>query len=228
VIECRIELPLWRLHFVLLRDVGGGDETRIDSVLRTQTAATRAYHGGTAPADDPAVRAVRRACRACGTDPTRYRPAYEALVRRLLRGEDMPRILPLVDVNNAISLALRLPCCVGDLASITPPLVLRRGQEHDRFASLRGDFAGAGKPVLVDVRGVLGTPMVDAERVSVGSGTREALFWAWVPVAHEVEPSAIIEEILSSTGVARAAGAAWVEPPERRDGESAAGPDGSG
>jgi DNA/RNA-binding domain of Phe-tRNA-synthetase-like protein len=227
VIECRIELPLWRLYFVLLRDAGGGDDTCIDSVLRAQAAATRAHFAGKAPADDPSVRAVRRACRACGADPTRYRPAYEALVRRLLKGEDMPRILPLVDVNNAISLALRVPCCVADLASIAPPLTLRRGGEEDWFASLRGDFPGAGKPVLVDTRGVLGTPMVDAERVRVRPGTREALFWAWVPAACELEPGAIVEEILSSTGVARAAEAAWVRAPGRRGDGSATGP-GSG
>ena len=37
---------------------------------------------------DPVVAAVRRLFRAAGTDPTRYRPSSEALLRRLTRGEE--------------------------------------------------------------------------------------------------------------------------------------------
>ena len=50
-----------------------------------------------------AIVATREAYRACGKDPSRYRPSAEALRRRLLRGLDLYRIDTLVDLVNLVS-----------------------------------------------------------------------------------------------------------------------------
>ncbi|NIR41717.1 MAG: hypothetical protein GWN07_38370, partial [Actinobacteria bacterium] len=56
--------------------------------------------------DDATISEVRRLFRAVGCDPTRYRPSSEALLRRL-RGDGVPSTgVPVVDVNNLLSMRL--------------------------------------------------------------------------------------------------------------------------
>ena len=62
------------------------------------------------------ISAWRRAYAQMGLKPTQYRSAAEALLRRFRRGEELPRLHPLVDLCNAISLAFALPVAVFDLA----------------------------------------------------------------------------------------------------------------
>ncbi len=73
------------------------------------------------------VAALRTLFRAAGCDPTRYRPASEALLRRLVKGGELPEISPLVDLNNCLSAELAVPCCVMVEDSFGAPLVWRSG-----------------------------------------------------------------------------------------------------
>ena len=130
---------------------------------------------------EPVVNAVRRLFRAAGTDPTRYRPSSEALLRRVLRGEELPAIQPLVDLNNCLSVALAVPSCVMAAGSVGGRVRLRRGEPGERLDSLRGDFDLAGKVLLEDERGPFGTPITDSRRVAVGAGTTEAWLVAYLP-----------------------------------------------
>src|SRR5882762_10458513 len=52
---------------------------------------------------------ARALYRRFGVDPTRVRPSSEALLRRLKKGEPLPRINSLVDVANAMSVQLQVP-----------------------------------------------------------------------------------------------------------------------
>jgi DNA/RNA-binding domain of Phe-tRNA-synthetase-like protein len=63
-------------------------------------------------AESPTVAAMRALFRRAGCDPTRYRPSSEALLRRVLKGDSLPAIHPLVDLNNCLSVQLAIPCCV--------------------------------------------------------------------------------------------------------------------
>ena len=134
-------------------------------------------------AEVPVVAAMRRLFRDAGTDPTRYRPSSEALLRRVLKGEELPAIHPLVDVNNALSLALAVPCCVMAEGSVTGEMTLRRGEAGERMTSLRGPFDLEGKPLLADGEGPFGTPITDSHRVAVQPATRRALLVAYLPAA---------------------------------------------
>lgn len=51
-------------------------------------------------------------------DPTKQRPAQEALLRRVLRGESLPRINPVVDAGNAISIKYIVPIGLYDISKI--------------------------------------------------------------------------------------------------------------
>src|SRR5260370_12782512 len=86
--------------------------------------------------EDATVAAVRALFRAAGCDPTRYRPSSEALLRRVLKGEDLPAIQPLVDLNNCLSIDLAVPCSVAAEGSLAPPVCLRAGQPGAALASL--------------------------------------------------------------------------------------------
>jgi DNA/RNA-binding domain of Phe-tRNA-synthetase-like protein len=90
------------------------------------------------------VSAWRRAYTQMGFKPTQYRSAAEALLRRFRREGDLPRLHPLVDLCNGVSLAYALPVAVLDLAEVDSHLEVRHavgGEEHTGFS---------GEPELVE------------------------------------------------------------------------------
>ncbi len=132
-------------------------------------------------AEHPTAATVRSLFRQAGCDPTRYRPSSEALLRRVLKGEELPEIHPLVDLNNCFSVELVVPACVIDVAAARPPFVLRAGVAGERMLSMRGDFDLGGKPLLADETGPFGTPITDSERVKVRPTTTDAWLVAYLP-----------------------------------------------
>lgn len=145
--------------------------------------------------EDPTVAGLRRLYRSAGCDPTRYRPSSEALLRRLLKGEPMPAILPLVDFNNCLSASLAVPVCVMDAARLAPPFTFRAGREGESMISLRGPFNLGGKPLLVDREGPVDTPITGGERVKVGPDTGRTWLVAYMPsgvVAPEQAQDALV------------------------------------
>jgi DNA/RNA-binding domain of Phe-tRNA-synthetase-like protein len=124
---------------------------------------------------------MRKLFRAAGCDPTRYRPASEALLRRLVKGAELPAIHPLVDVNNCLSAELAVPCCVMKEGSLGTSLVFRPGTAGESYESLRGPFNAEAKPLLVDEIGPIDTPITGSERVKVQSGTESAWLVAYLP-----------------------------------------------
>ena len=48
--------------------------------------------------EQPGIAATRRVYKACGKDPSRYRPASEQLIRRMLQGKELYQIDTLVDL----------------------------------------------------------------------------------------------------------------------------------
>lgn len=174
------ELPGWVLWWAELACRDGGDDL-LASLRARVVARARASHRIETLADHPTVTAVRRLFRQAGCDPTRYRPSSEALLRRVLKGEELPAIHPLVDLNNCLSIELVVPACVMAAGSVAPPVTLRAGRAGESMASLRGPFDLAGKPLLADQRGPFGTPITDSERVRIDAGTRRAVLVAYLP-----------------------------------------------
>lgn len=178
--DVHLELDGWELFWAHLElSPTAGDAAR---ELLAQTAARARERLELATlSKHPTVQAVRRLFRAAGCDPTRYRPSSEALLRRVLKGDELPAIHPLVDLNNALSVELAVPSCVMAEGSITPPVVLRAGRAGETYLSLRGPFNLEGKPLLADVEGPFGTPISDSERVRVSAETRRAWLVAYLP-----------------------------------------------
>ena len=131
----------------------------------------------------PVVFALRRLFRTAGCDPTRYRPSSEALLRRALKGGELPEIHPFVDVCNVFSMRLAVPCCVMAAGSFEPPFRLRRGRPGETYPSLRGVLKLDGKPLLVDARGPCDTPISGSQRVKVREETTKCTLVAYLPAA---------------------------------------------
>src|SRR5438046_1172232 len=72
----------------------------------------------------PQVETVRKAYKALGKDPARYRGSAEALLRRIVAGKGFPQINVVVDVINLVSVESRLPVGLYDLAHVV------RSEEH--------------------------------------------------------------------------------------------------
>src|SRR5690606_22488814 len=107
-------------------------DPKLDAPLAAAEAAVRANP----PADSAAVRARYRRV---GIDPTKTRPSSEALLRRVRKGDRLPRINTLVDVSNWCSLEFQLPYGLYDRAALDPPIELRLGQEGESYAGIRKD-----------------------------------------------------------------------------------------
>ncbi len=176
------ELEGWALFWALLEPREPDLEALM--ALRVQTAErVRDRFRSETLATEPAVAELRRLFRAAGTDPTRYRPSSEALLRRLLRENELPAIHPLVDLNNCLSAELPAPCCVMDERALTPPFLLRSGAEGESYQSLKGPFRLEGRPLLVDAQGPCDAPISGSERVKVGEATERAWLVAYLPAA---------------------------------------------
>lgn len=125
----------------------------------------------------PAIVSTRDAYRACGKDPSRYRPSAEALRRRLLRGLELYRIDTLVDLINLVS--LRTGYSIGGFDAdkiVGTDLCLGIGREGEPFEGIgRGPLNIECMPVIRDAEGGIGTPTSDHERTKMDINTMHIL-----------------------------------------------------
>lgn len=203
----RVELPGWLLAWARLETTGDANARAALAARRERIAASFRASDTERLAQEPVVAALRRLFRAAGTDPTRYRPSSEALLRRLAKGADLPEIHPLVDLNNQLSIELRVPACILAEGSFRFPVTLRAGRAGESLDSMRGPLDLEGKPLLEDADGPFGTPITDGHRVKVRDDTTAAWLVAYLPeqLIPESRARALLEEILAEAPVARLA-----------------------
>lgn len=118
-----------------------GIDARIDAGARLEPYFERARQrlAGGVESDLPAVAAWRRAYARMGMKPTQYRSAAEALLRRFRREGELPRLHPLVDLCNAVSLAFALPVAVIDLQGINGYIEVRHADGDEQYLSFGGE-----------------------------------------------------------------------------------------
>lgn len=123
------------------------------------------------------IAATRRVYRACGKDPSRYRPASEALIRRMLQGKSLYQIDTLVDLINLASIAFGYSIGGFDADKfVGNTLTLGVGREGEPYEGIgRGMINIAGLPVYRDAQGGVGTPTSDNERTKIDINTRHLL-----------------------------------------------------
>ncbi len=121
----------------------------------------------------PGIAATRSVYKACGKDPSRYRPASEQLIRRMLQGKELYQIDTLVDLVNLASIAFGYSIGGFDADKfIGDTLTLGVGREGEPYEGIgRGIINIAGLPVYRDAVGGVGTPTSDHERTKMTLST---------------------------------------------------------
>jgi DNA/RNA-binding domain of Phe-tRNA-synthetase-like protein len=122
--------------------------------------------------------------KAVGLDPTKVRPSSEALLRRVRRGERLPRINSAVDVVNWCSMESQLPFGLYDADRIRGEVTLRLGRDDEAYAGIRKDLVHvAGRLTLADDEGAFGNPTSDSARTMVTPGASRLLVVIFAPAA---------------------------------------------
>jgi DNA/RNA-binding domain of Phe-tRNA-synthetase-like protein len=106
--------------------------------LRSWEEATRTAADHQNPQSHPRVAPWREAMTAMGVSGRKFPSSIEALLRRAFKGGEPPRINPLVDFYNAISLRHVVPAGGFDLEDIDGALELRLTRQEDTFQPLDG------------------------------------------------------------------------------------------
>jgi DNA/RNA-binding domain of Phe-tRNA-synthetase-like protein len=94
--------------------------------------------------DHPTFRAYRDFFWRIGIDPTKIRPAAEALIRRILAGKTLPCINTLVDAYNLASIKSRIALATFDADKLEGNLLMRFAQEGEQFYGI-----GMEKPLIL-------------------------------------------------------------------------------
>lgn len=129
--------------------------------------------------DVPIFRAYRDFFWRIGIDPTKNRPAAEALIRRILAGKPLPTINTLVDAYNLASIKSCIALGAFDIEKLSGDLVLRFAQKEEKFLGI-----GMSEPielkgnelVVSDAEKLIAIyPYRDADETKVTLATKDVL-----------------------------------------------------
>jgi DNA/RNA-binding domain of Phe-tRNA-synthetase-like protein len=112
--------------------------------------------GDTPLSELPTLAAWRRVFRGFGVDPTQYRSAAEALLRRLTKQGALPAIDRLVDLANLVSIRHALPVAVFDQRAVIGGTTVRLARGEEGWADLGASEASQPEPgevIFVDDAG---------------------------------------------------------------------------
>jgi len=168
--------PDCRIGFIVINNVGivGSSPSLSLEFLKLQNEVAKIYNieGLT---QLPPIMAVRSMYKKLDFDPSRYRPASEALVRRVLQKKGVYYVNSAVDASNYCSLKFLMPFGLYDLDKIEGDIVYRRAHEGS-YTNISGhQISTEGKPFLADNLGVFGNPTSDSQRTAVSLSTRNLL-----------------------------------------------------
>lgn len=97
--------------------------------------------------------AWRSAFRTFGIDPTKYRSAAEALLRRLTKKGDIPNISTIVDICNLVSIRYALPLAAFDARAVSGAITVRYASGTETFIphdQAEGEHPDPGEVIFSD------------------------------------------------------------------------------
>lgn len=160
-------------------------------------ARMRARYASRLPGDIPGVAENRSMFHRLGVDPTKTRPSSEALLRRVLKGQDLPSIHPIVDVCNLASLEHQFSLGLYDRATLRGPVFARLGRKGEGYDGIRKARVNLeGRPLLADDEGAFGAPTSDSARTQVTDATNALLVIVYRPLGRPGEDlSTMLERV---------------------------------
>ncbi len=124
----------------------------------------------------PKLKETRDGYKKLGKDPSHTRPACEALLRRIVKGNKLYRLGDAIDIGNILSVLTNRSVCVVDLDKIVGDVNIRIGSSSEEYFGInRGHINIGNLPVYEDSIGPFGTPTSDTERTMVQDNTLRIL-----------------------------------------------------
>jgi DNA/RNA-binding domain of Phe-tRNA-synthetase-like protein len=152
--------PIWRDFPALVPAVLYADGITDDAPVgpaadRFAAIAKSRLAAVAAESELPEIQAWRRAFAQMGLKSTQYRCASESLLRRFRKEGSLPRLHPLVDLCNAVSLAFAVPVAVLDASAIAGPLEVRYATGDESYLTFAGEIERppAGEVIFADQAG---------------------------------------------------------------------------
>jgi len=129
--------------------------------------------------DVPIFRAYRDFFWRVGIDPTKIRPAAEALIRRILAGHSLPEINTLVDAYNLASIRTGVALAAFDQGKLRGQLLMRQALASEQFLGIGMNkmmSLNGGEVVVADDEKVIAVyPYRDADTTKVGETTTDVV-----------------------------------------------------
>ena len=124
----------------------------------------------------PKLKQTRDGYKKMGKDPSHTRPACEALLRRVVKGNNLYRLGDVNDLGNILSIDPLRSVCVVDKEWLVYDVVIRLGTKEDIYEGInRGLINVTNIPVYTDEIGPFGCPTSDTLRTCVTSSTKSIL-----------------------------------------------------
>ncbi len=125
---------------ILAQDVTNGPTPEsLQATYHAEQQAVLQRIGQTPLSQIPSLAAWRGVFRSFGIDPTQYRSAAEALLRRLTKKGDIPSINTLVDIGNLVSIRYALPVAVFDTQTLQGAVTVHFANGTERYTTLGQD-----------------------------------------------------------------------------------------
>src|SRR6266571_8184986 len=122
---------------MLVRDVTNGPTpASLLAAYQAEQQARLQRIGSTPLSQVETLAAWRSAFREFGVEPTQYRSAAEALLRRLTKKGDIPSINTLVDIGNLVSIRYALPVAVFDTRTLLGTVTVHFADGTERYTTL--------------------------------------------------------------------------------------------
>jgi DNA/RNA-binding domain of Phe-tRNA-synthetase-like protein len=124
----------------------------------------------------PKLKQTRDGYKKMAKDPSHTRPACEALLRRVVKGNNLYRLGDVIDLGNILSIETLRSVCVVDKERLVNDVVIRLGTKEDIYEGInRGLINVTNIPVYTDEIGPFGCPTSDTLRTCVTSSTKSIL-----------------------------------------------------
>jgi DNA/RNA-binding domain of Phe-tRNA-synthetase-like protein len=152
---------------------------------------------------NPVAQAYRKFYWSIGLDPTKIRPAGEALRRRVLNGGRLPKINSVVDAGNYVSAKTLVPIGLYDTLTLSGSLMLKHSEGGELFLAIGSNVEETlppGVPILIDCaepkHALHLFPHRDSQRTKITSRTKSVLV---VGAGVEGVDPAIVQRAVKST-----------------------------
>ena len=121
----------------------------------------------------PSISASRNAYKVCGKDPARYRLSAEALLRRVVKREELYQVNNVVDLLNLVSISTGFSIGGYDADKLKGDVIFGIGAAGEPYSGIgRGSLNIENLPVFRDEIGAFGSPTSDSVRTSVTPNTK--------------------------------------------------------